>query len=149
MKNVSLKPLNIKVHHFLRKRISLFSGIIVRKVSKYGVFSGPHFPAFGLNTERYGISLRIHCEWGKILTRKNTRIWILFTHWMYFMLECFVTVIVGVIFVGLLLLHCTKNKVFHFSFFNKCGQIRSFLWIWSHLLKKSTTENFIFCAMLV
>ena len=24
------------------------------KVSKYGVFSGPYFPAFGLNTERYG-----------------------------------------------------------------------------------------------
>ena len=23
------------------------------KVSKYGVFSGPYFPAFGLNTERY------------------------------------------------------------------------------------------------
>ena len=54
MKNVSLKPLNIKVHHFLRKRISLFSGITVRKVSKYGVFSGPYFPAFGLNTGKYG-----------------------------------------------------------------------------------------------
>ena len=25
------------------------------KVSKYGFFSGPHFPAFGLNTERYGV----------------------------------------------------------------------------------------------
>ena len=23
------------------------------KVSKYGVFSGPYFPAFGLNTDRY------------------------------------------------------------------------------------------------
>ena len=23
-----------------------------RKVSKYGVFSGPHFPVFALNTER-------------------------------------------------------------------------------------------------
>ena len=23
------------------------------KVSKYGVISGPYFPAFGLNTERY------------------------------------------------------------------------------------------------
>ena len=26
----------------------------VRKVSKYGVFSGPYFPAFGLNTGKYG-----------------------------------------------------------------------------------------------
>ena len=29
------------------------------KVSKYGVTSGPYFPAFGLNTERYFVSLRI------------------------------------------------------------------------------------------
>ena len=31
--------------------------------------------------------------------------------------------------------------------FSKCDQIRSFLRIWSHLLKKSLTENFIFCAV--
>ena len=31
-------------------------------------------------------------------------------------------------------------------FYSKCDQIRSFLWIWSHLLKKSLMENFIFCA---
>ena len=30
---------------------------------------------------------------------------------------------------------------------SKCDQIRSFLQIWSHLLKKSLTENFIFCAV--
>ena len=30
------------------------------------------------------------------------------------------------------------------SFFSKCDQIRSFLRIWSHLLKKSLTENFFF-----
>ena len=29
------------------------------KVSNYGVFSGQYFPAFGLNMERYGVSLRI------------------------------------------------------------------------------------------
>ena len=28
-------------------------------MSKYGVFSGPYFPAFRLNTERYGVPLRI------------------------------------------------------------------------------------------
>ena len=32
------------------------------------------------------------------------------------------------------------------DFFSKCDQIRSFLQIWSHLLKKSLMENFIFCA---
>ena len=33
------------------------------------------------------------------------------------------------------------------DFFSKCDEIRSFLRIWSHLLKKSLTENFIFCAV--
>ena len=31
--------------------------------------------------------------------------------------------------------------------FSKFDQIRSFMRIWSHLLKKSVMENFIFCAM--
>ena len=33
------------------------------------------------------------------------------------------------------------------DFFSKCDQIRSFLRIWSHLLKKSLMENFIFCLV--
>ena len=33
------------------------------------------------------------------------------------------------------------------GFFSKCDQIRSFLRIWLHLLKKSLMENFIFCAV--
>ena len=43
-----------------------------RKVSKYGVFSGPYFPAFGLNTEKCGVSLQIQFEYGKIRNRKNS-----------------------------------------------------------------------------
>ena len=35
-------------------------------------FSGPYFPAFGLNTERYGASLCIQSKCGKIRTRKNS-----------------------------------------------------------------------------
>ena len=35
------------------------------------------------------------------------------------------------------------------DFFSKCEQIRNFLRIWSHLLKKSLMENFIFCAVKV
>ena len=34
------------------------------------------------------------------------------------------------------------------DFFSKWHQNRSFLQIWSHLLKKSLMENFIFCAVL-
>ena len=34
------------------------------------------------------------------------------------------------------------------GFFSKYDQIRSFLRIWSRLLKKALKENFIFCAVL-
>ena len=34
------------------------------------------------------------------------------------------------------------------DFFSKYGQIRRELQIWSHLLKKSLMENFIFCAVI-
>ena len=47
-------------------------------------------------------------------------------------------------------MHFTAQKM-KFSvknFFSKCDQIRRFLRIWSHLLKKSLMENFIFCAVL-
>ena len=40
------------------------------------------------------------------------------------------------------MLQCTKNEVSIKDFFSKCDQIRSFLQIWSHLLKKSLMENF-------
>ena len=42
-----------------------------------------------------------------------------------------------------------KMKFSIMDFFSKCDQIRSFLWIWSHLLKKSVMENSIFCAVHV
>ena len=35
------------------------------------------------------------------------------------------------------------------DFFSKCDQIRWKLQIWSHLLKKSLMENFIFCAVIM
>ena len=34
-------------------------------------------------------------------------------------------------------------------FFRKCDQFRRKLRIWSHLLKKSLIENFIFCAVTI
>ena len=47
--------------------------------------------------------------------------------------------------------HYTAQKM-KFSlkdFFSICDQMRRKLRIWSHLLKKSLTENFIFCTVLV
>ena len=35
------------------------------------------------------------------------------------------------------------------DFFSKCDQMHSFLGIWSHLLKKSFLENFIFCVVML
>ena len=40
-------------------------------------------------------------------------------------------------------------KFFIKDFSSKYDQIRSFQRIWSHLLKKSLMENFIFCAVIV
>ena len=40
-----------------------------------------------------------------------------------------------------------KMKFSMKDFFSKCDQIRRKLRIWSHLLKKSLKENFIFCAV--
>ena len=37
------------------------------KIVRIRSFSGPYFPAFGLNTERHGVYLRIQSECGKIL----------------------------------------------------------------------------------
>ena len=48
-----------------------------------------------------------------------------------------------------IVIHCTKMKFSIKDFFSKCDQIRSFLRIWSHLLKKSLMENFIFCPVIL
>ena len=58
---------------------AIFFYITLReKCSNTEFFSGPYFPSFGQNTERYGISHRIQSECGKIRTKK-LRIWTLFT----------------------------------------------------------------------
>ena len=45
------------------------------------------------------------------------------------------------------LLTAKKMKFSIKEFFSKCDQIRSFLRIWTHLLKNSLMENFILCAL--
>ena len=48
----------------------------------------------------------------------------------------------------LFLLHTAQKMKFSIKdFFSKCDQIRRKLRIWSHLLKKSLIENFIFCTV--
>ena len=42
-----------------------------------------------------------------------------------------------------------RMKFFIKDFFSKCDQIRRRLRIWSHLLKKSLMEIFIFCGVIM
>ena len=55
---------------FFLKRF--FIGLILMgKNCPYSEFSGPFFPAFGLNAEIYSVNLQVQYEYGKIRTRKN------------------------------------------------------------------------------
>ena len=53
-----------------------------------------------------------------------------------------------VFFNELFIYTAQKMKFSIEDFFSKCYQICRKLRIWSHLLKKSFMENFIFCAVL-
>ena len=44
---------------------------LLRENVRIRSFSGPYFPAFGLNIERFGVSLRIQSQCGKMQTRKT------------------------------------------------------------------------------
>ena len=46
--------------------------LALREVSKYGVISGLYFLVFGMNTEIYGLNIRIQSEHRKIRTRNNS-----------------------------------------------------------------------------
>ena len=50
----------------------IFRTLSAWKMSKYGVFSASYFPAFGLDTEIYGVNLHIKSKYSKIRTRKNS-----------------------------------------------------------------------------
>ena len=55
-----------KCNHFCKQiQVHCVKSVRIRS------FSGPYFPACGLNTKRYGVSLRIHSECRKMLTGKT------------------------------------------------------------------------------
>ena len=58
------------------------------KVSKYGVLSGPYFPTFGLNTERYLRITPYSVRMRENTDQKKLRIWTLFTQWCLWCLWC-------------------------------------------------------------
>ena len=71
------------LEHLVASLVKPVISSVVKGISRRGVirarhcvksvriwsYSGQHFPAFGLNTKRYSMSLRIQSKWGKIWTR--------------------------------------------------------------------------------
>ena len=56
---------------FQRSNMELNCKIHCVETFRIQSFPGPYFPTFGLNTESYGVSLRIQSECGKMWTRKT------------------------------------------------------------------------------
>ena len=63
IRNITKKDFEVWIH---------LRGIHCVKNVRFRSFSGPYCPTFGLNTERYSVSLCIQCKCGKIRTRKTT-----------------------------------------------------------------------------
>ena len=61
--------LKVSYGGFLDEKTTCYTA---RKVSKYGVFSCPFFPVFGLNTETYRVNLRIQPKYRKYGPEKTT-----------------------------------------------------------------------------
>ena len=57
---------------FTKFPVHIIKPSLCEKCPNTEFFSGPYFPGFGQNTERYSVSLRFQFECGKILTRKNS-----------------------------------------------------------------------------
>ena len=131
------------MYKWIIKQIQCVKCICIRS------YSAPHFPAFALNTGRYGVSLRIQSECGKMQTRitpnTDTSHTVMSTaktvnrgaHHRKF--EHTVTKIWTCVERKFWLSSMYILQKIKFSvkdFFSKCEQIRRKLLIWSHLLKK-------------
>ena len=77
--DIPLKRIKRQYNRLIFNTFSLCAGKLLsktctctlRKSIRIRSFSGPYFPAFGLNTERYGVFLRIQSKWEKIRARKT------------------------------------------------------------------------------
>ena len=69
--NTDFQRKKIPKENALYKCLSLIVLGHCLKIVRIRSFSGPCFPTFGLNTERFGVSLRTESKCGKIRTRKT------------------------------------------------------------------------------
>ena len=118
---------------------SLFWNVKERNLKKSAFFSmdfaGIPLSWLAFVKSKRNISFNI-CSLSECKTEKENP----FVYFLYFTM---------VFITGLSMFYVTAPKM-KFSikdFFSKCDQIRSFLRIWLHLLKKSLMGNFIFCAV--
>ena len=86
-------------------------------------YSGPHCSAFGLNTERYRLSLRIHSECEKIWTRITPS-----TNTFHVELNTLVTFFLTFLSLSL------KNTTYILAIFFKTNSNMDFLLIFAELL---------------
>ena len=106
--------------------INYFYNHCVKSVQIWSYFWFVFFLVFGLNTEIYKVNLRIQSKYKKIRFSRSANF---SRHKLYEKITA------------------QKIKFPIKDFFSKCDWIRSFLWIWSHLLKKSLMKNLFFCAV--
>ena len=101
------------------------------KVSKYEVFSGPYFPAFGLNTERHEVSLRIQSECGKIRTKKNSVFGYFPRSGPYLHQACFVSYVLErvVDLTTLNIMRITRAMLMKFCIVNP-PRCQILIWVW-------------------
>ena len=71
LKLVVTTPKLIHIGVMLISKLRIFLVLHCVKSVRIWSFSGPYFPAYGRNTERYSVALRIQAECGKIWTRKH------------------------------------------------------------------------------
>ena len=70
---IKLLLCTVVFHKVIRKQFAFSVSDDFVKSVRIRSASGPYFPAFRLNTERYySVSLRIQSEWEKIRTRKTS-----------------------------------------------------------------------------
>ena len=78
---------------FVSARVLFVSAFHSVKRVRIRSYSGPHFPAFGLNTERYAVSLRIQSKCGKMQTRitpKKDALYVVFFLWVSLIMNKFI-----------------------------------------------------------
>ena len=102
------------------------------KVPVFGIFLVPIFPHPG---SPYSVRMREKLEIRILFTQCQTNMFLKHAS------------VLNRILLNKGVVTAQKMKFSIKNFLSKCYQICSFLRIWSHLLKESLMENFIFCAV--